>query len=428
MSEPDMSFLHKFHVRQCLASGASFYRKITRMLACTAWILLKLVYTPHDTDCPIRRQFARFMLTTDDMDLHITVRKVKQSFRQSIEHASETGHLHKRLYMGLSGLRNRSNADNRDAERLVKYMKTFKKRAPHSSWELDNARLSIKYALSDAINHTCTGRAKWSAIAPVCYSLQETCLNSWSDMDVITDRTDRFVQGSKPTYVPSRSELVSLHMKNNPSLRKGPDHIWAAAYNMLLNKHIGPATGEAACIAIGFRQDQTIKTTDFKFYLVCDKWRCVHELVEVKKHGNELVLERSSEPLEYMTSTDTLAYYYGKVTKDSSCILFGVRTRDLRAVDDQVKATIVKYDTWFQLHAVSKTLKRKLERTCAKGERKPPAKAAASASGIDDDTEDADEPTHGGETQGDHLFNEGLNMLFDECPNGAGHQRPTRVT
>ena len=281
-----------------LHNACGFERRILNDLRNFPAKLLLLARARPKDPCPTRKAIAQEILETENKDLEITARKLKQKFQAHLKETAAKGTLADNVYWILKGMSILWKADVRENERLNKMVKLMNERAPHSTTELKSARLAMKYLLGAAGEGRGRTSCKWSLFKPVAQRVRDHCLKNWDDLLEVQSDIMRWAPSEKASEKIPASKVSYLHSKINPRLSVfSVPYTWAASYNMVAHRALNERLAEwesdtkgmvlhlhkllpvAFCVAVRLKGRTKSR---FRWFVSAEVVRRKHQVLEVE--------------------------------------------------------------------------------------------------------------------------------------------------
>ena len=138
-------------VLSCCELYADYARRVLSKVTTFPWLLLWLVWVPHDREDPNRKACARSLLTLDDHQLEAqacTALKFRVVFRSALEDCANDGTLDETAYHFVECMAAGWMADTQEIEGLNNSIKHMVHLAPAISWALMSSRITCQKHLA----------------------------------------------------------------------------------------------------------------------------------------------------------------------------------------------------------------------------------------------------------------------------------------
>jgi hypothetical protein len=138
-------------VLSCCELYADYARRVLSKVTTFPWLLLWLVWVPHDREDPNRKACARSLLTLDEHQLEAqacTALKFRIVFRSALEDCANDGTLDETVYHFVECMAAGWMADTQEIEGLNNSIKHMVQLAPAISWSLMSSRITCQKHLA----------------------------------------------------------------------------------------------------------------------------------------------------------------------------------------------------------------------------------------------------------------------------------------
>ena len=191
--------------------------------------LLALVKESAGIVCPVRRDLCRRLLQADAKDLHLTVLKLRTVFYKEVQDCAASGTLAMPLYGLLRSVASAWRPDSQDIESINSMIKFERKRSPHISLSLLDARVGNRRHLGFGSNALCKHQRKWSLAKDACEAVLQEALQYYNLHSTV------FVSQRFVTAEP----IVDTKTAPRYYICGGPAPLeqsfqWSAGYNLLV--------------------------------------------------------------------------------------------------------------------------------------------------------------------------------------------------